>query len=218
MKIQLHIPALWMIVTAFSIQPINEGNISTWAEYNLPGIGTIEIPSTLEVQHYGITAFTEYIQDRMKLNTDWEKHFVAQQKGLNEGLGTQKSNTYARVMLMSMPTTPGYETKLYQNPGYTLEDLNQYTSDMKYSVEQIPNMEVLEIYYTKQVIINEHYALSMKYKRQLSNNPPVIVTTYQFTNYDYEIMLMLSYREQDANLYKGDFDRITSSFKITDIR
>ena len=70
-------------------------------------------------------------------------------------------------------------------------------------------METLEI---KEV--NGMYPLVHTYKRQLNDNPVVLVQNYMFQNYDMIHYLVFSYRVEDEEECKDIYEKILASFRL----
>ena len=66
--------------------------------------------------------------------------------------------------------------------------------------------------------INGMPCIHVSYRRQLASNPIVLVNYYIFQNKDRVHTLTLSYRVSEALDWKNDFDRILTSFRITNIK
>jgi len=78
-------------------------------------------------------------------------------------------------------------------------------------------MKLLEWYPARLETINGMTAIVCTYRRQLEDHPPVLVWVYCFENNDRLVILTMSYRENETQIWKPLFEKSLSSFRITNI-
>jgi hypothetical protein len=77
---------------------------------------------------------------------------------------------------------------------------------------------LIEWYPLKVKKVNGMPRIHVSYKRQLGTNPVVLVNYYIFQNNDRMHTLTLSYRVSETALWKTNFDRILTSFRLTNVK
>lgn len=193
----------------------------TYEEIKLTGIGSISIPSIMELQ----SGVYKELSDKFskELGFDVSGVIIYQQAGLNDLFKFKKSDTYARLMIKETSGKAGEYRSLNSKLVVTPKELkllntqskneltNQFQSsgiDMKLirwdgvSADKISGFDVLKT----------------AYLRQLNDNPAVYVELYYIENYDRQFTLTISYREEDSSIWKDTLNKTKDSFKITNIR
>ncbi|MCO6509770.1 MAG: hypothetical protein J5I65_03180 [Aridibacter famidurans] len=64
------------------------------------------------------------------------------------------------------------------------------------------------------VKINGSYGLKTSYLRQGGSNPPVLVEQYHFENHDRTHTVTVSYRYEDADVWKPAIDTVVDSLRF----
>ena len=196
---------------------------TSFENYSLKDIGSVSIPSSMELQSGNYKKLAEKYQEEQSKKLGYEisgNHIVFQQKGLNGG-NKSSSNSYARVMLETTIGNPGDYEKLSIKLSATKEELDQLSTQIKsQNEESLRNIGIKIIsWYGVQIIsVNGKPALKYSYLRQLNDNPYVFVNVYQFQNYDRMYSLIMSYRQQDASTWKDLYVKILNSFTIINIK
>jgi len=189
-----------------------------WQRIYVKNLGSFDLPPTMEVQK---GKYKEYIDDLNKKRGYDANQLVAQQKGLNsfENNGFKK---YARVMLETTIKSPGDYSKLDFNIlTISQSDIQELNITFKQQIEQGfigSDLKLIEWYPLKIEKANGMSCLHIRYKRQLKNEPLVLVNTYIFQNNDRMHTLTLSYRLSDVGFWKVNYDSILKSFRITNIK
>lgn len=190
----------------------------TFVEFKLNGLGTLLIPDTMELQSGAYKKLADGFKNDQGYDVSGD--VVFQQKGLNE-FNFKENKTYARVMIGTEISTQGAFQKLSAKVKATRKELELFSSIFqKEIVESFGNtgLRLLRWDGTSVVTVNGQSALKFSYLRQLNENPSVYVEIYNFQNNDRMHRLTISYRLQDATLWKDALERTKSSFKITNIR
>ncbi|MGH9948581.1 MAG: hypothetical protein ACRD6X_15490 [Pyrinomonadaceae bacterium] len=189
-----------------------------FVEFKLNGLGSLLIPDTMELQGGAYKKLSDgYSKD---LGYDVSGEVIFQQKGLNE-FNFKDNKTYARVMIGTEIGTPDSFQKLSAKIKATPRELEIFGSAFKKEmVESFGNTGLRLVRWdgASVVTINGQSALKFAYLRQLNDNPSVYVEIYSFQNNDRMHRLTISYRLQDATLWKDALERTRNSFKITNIR
>lgn len=185
---------------------------SDMARVTIPEIGTIDIADNMEVQNEAWRQSVESYKKDMGIQPSSNANIVIKQKGLDK---------YCRIIVETIMGKPGDYTKLTENYTATQEELSYYSKTVKNGIEEgfksNADMKLLEWYLPRLETINGMTAAVNSYKRQLGENPPVLVWQYMFQNYDRLIILTLSYRENETEIWKPLFSQSLNSFRITNI-
>lgn len=194
----------------------------TYEEVKLTGIGSISIPSIMELQS-GV--YRELSDSYSKeLGFDVSGVIIYQQAGLNEIFKTlKKSSTYARLMIEATSGKAGeyrrLDSKLVVTPG-ELKLLDAQLKNELTNQFQSSGMGLKLIRWDGVSVdkIGGFDVLKTAYLRQLKDNPAVYVELYLIDNYDRQYLLTISYREEDSSIWKDALNKTKNSFKITNIR
>ncbi|MFC0263381.1 hypothetical protein [Fontibacter flavus] len=211
---------LFLLVTQISFAQTNiEINAPvTWERVHIKGLGSFDLPSTMEIQK---GKYREYMDQIYKIKGFDTERIVAQQVGLNE-MESTGFERYARVILETKIGQYGDFVKLdFELPEMSKSELDELNIIFK---EQIKNhfvgtgIRLTEWYPLKFQKVNNMSCLQISYIRKLNDSPEVMVNTYYFYNNDRVHELTLSYRINESDFWKSDFDKILKSFKITNVR
>ena len=149
--------------------------------------------------------------------------FTLQQVGLNE-LSPAAFDEYRRVIFKTFYLNPGEEV-FRANEKYTLsrqelaEIQNKWTNQLHEGYADLNSMglgdnKIIDSGSLEIVEVNGMFPLVWTYKRQLNDNPAVLVKQYVFWNYDKEYYLSFSYRVVDEEECREIYNRILNSFKL----
>lgn len=189
-----------------------------FVEFKLNGLGSILIPDIMELQGGAYKQFSDASSKEMGYDVSGEVIF--QQKGLNE-LNFKEIQTYARVMIATELGTPGSNQKLNAQIKATPRELQILNSSFKKELVESfgdTGLRLLRWDGVSIVTVNGQSALRIAYLRQLNDKPSVYVEIYNFQNNDRTHRLTISYRLQDASIWKDALERTKNSFKITNVR
>lgn len=196
----------------FIVEPLPELK-SGWKRVNIDGVGTIDLPPTMEVQEGEYKVITDNIKKEYGIDV---ANFVAQQKGLNK-FEKEGFEMYARVMVETV--LGSFDNLNFNISEYSQTDINelseifiQETQNISFNGEEL---KIIEWYPLKIERVNGMSCIHMSFKRQLGDKPFVLVHSYIFQNNDKMHRLTLSYRLSDANYWQTDYSTILKSFRIT---
>ena len=200
--------ALTGVNIPYPLSPVSSDMI----RYNIPQIGSVDLPSTMELQGEANMQSLEAYEKAVGLPVSDKSFFSARQKD---------GDKYCRVIVESIPGKTGEYAKLTQNFTATdaeLATLSQQTMGaMRSQIEQVPGNRMLEWAPPYVDNINGMTAIVFNYRRQLADNPPVLVWEYRFQNFDRLVILTMSYRETEKAYWQPLLDRSLDTFRITNI-
>ena len=125
-----------------------------------------------------------------------QQNLMVKQKGMK---------LYARIIIETIPGKPGDYERINSMYTMTSEELQITEKQLKSSFEEqfrSTPLNILLWYPLKLVDINGMRALNFSFKRQLNNNPQVLVSYYLFQNYDRLIRLTASYRLDEKEIWQ----------------
>ncbi len=192
---------------------------ANWQRIQIPDMGTIDIPPTMEVQSGTIAEFSKEFgkQFNVENNSSPTGKIVIQQKGLN-ALDPEAKKVYIRIIVETQIGTPGEFEKINSPCTISQEDLGEISSTFRNQAKNMsgtfPN-KILQWDNPTIDTINGIQAMKVNYIRQLKDNPPVKVTTYYFQNYDRMHTLSISYRLSEQDRWINDIPLILKNFRIT---
>lgn len=198
---------------AFStvIKAQNTGNQSQkWTRYEGGTAYSISVPSTVELRDDK----DAYSQALRRLNLNYNNGAVVFQQ---KGLSSQKQsafNKYCRIIIQYYPGEYGgflasTETEVFDSEWK--ETLNQMVHN-----NLGPSSRLMGDYTYKWITVNGVKCVQVDYKRTGSNYDmynPVICRIAIFQNNNEMVVMILSYREKEAGLWKADFEKVFRSFK-----
>jgi len=88
---------------------------------------------------------------------------------------------------------------------------------MKKHFEKTNKVTIVAWYPATALRVSGTYVVCLRYKRRLGTNPPVLVKHLSFPNYDRLHELILSYREQEKDMWATDLEEVLKSFSITNV-
>lgn len=191
---------------------------NNWKRIYIKNVGNFDLPPTMEIQS-GL--YKEFSDESRKIRGYDAPTIIAQQKGLND-FGKEGFAKYSRVILETdIGTSGAYEKLNFDFSTIPQSEIAKLSNTYKEQYKQSfinTDFKIIEWFPLKIEKINGMSCIHICYKRQLSNNPLVIVNTYIFQNYDRMHTLTLSYRISETDYWKDDFALILKSFRITNIK
>jgi hypothetical protein len=196
-------------------QPLPE-IASGWERIYIKDIGSFDLPPTMEIQNEQYRTDLKYYDLK-----DYKiPQLTAQPRGTNE-FEKEGWEKYARIIIETNIGTPGEFDKLNFNLNdYTKADIvelnNMFKQQCQRALRTI-NIKLVEWYPMELKKINGMSCMHIGYKRQLKDNPYVLVHSYWFPNNDRIHKFTLSYRLSEESIWKSDFVKVLNSFRITNI-
>ncbi len=192
-----------------------------FTDYLLKDVGYVSIPNNLELQSGNYKKFAEVFQKEIGKKFGYEissNRVVFQQKGQNN---FDKGSTYARVMLETTYGNVGDYMINKDLKNLTATDISTFSSVLKEqnakSLKAV-GIKIIQWYGVSVTNINGSFCIKWSYLRQLKDNPPVYVESYQFHNNDKLHSLTLSYRKNDELVWKPLYQKLLASFTLTVIK
>jgi len=203
-------------------QKIEDG----WVRLRIEDIGSIDYPADfLELQ-------SEDYRDVVKETSPnlaalvfrlGKSDFTLQQVGLNE-LKPSALNEYRRVIFRTDYMNPGEEV-LRADEKYTMsqEELAEFKDELidqllqeyaKLNSTGLGNNKLIDSGSLEIMEINGMFPLVHTYKRQLNDNPVILVKSYTFWDYDKIHSLSFSYRVIDEEECRDIYEKILYSFRL----
>ena len=190
----------------------------SWQRIQIPNVGTIDIPPTMEVQGDALSNLSKEISKQLIQEDDSTDsgRITIQQKGLN-ALDPEASKLYMRIMIKTTIGSPGDFEALNSRFTATQDELREVSLLFRTQIEN-QFMRILQWDVPSVELLNGMQAIRLSYRRQMRDNPPVRAVMYIIQNYDRMHHLTMSYRESERHLWLNDFNTILSSFRITNDR
>lgn len=189
-----------------------------WSRIYIKDVGSYDLPPTMEVQK---GKYKEFNDNTKKIYGFDATQITAQQKGLNE-FEEKGFEKYARVMIKTdIGAVSDYEKLSFNIFEFTKADILEMNNMFKQQIRQGfsgTGLKLTEWYPIKIEKVNGMSCIHISYKRQLNDNPFVLVNMYIFHNNDRMHTFTLSYRLSEANSWQSDFATILNSFRISNIR
>jgi hypothetical protein len=207
-----------MFGNTFSQSQAAQTLLSGWDRIYVRNVGFIDMPPNMEVQSGTYQEIMNSYYNRLEIDAP---QLVFQQKGLNSTSNSSFQN-YGRVILETQIGSYGD----FQPLSFSISTVSaSEISELNLTFKQKTKNDLLSIGHTliewyplKVKKVNGLPCIHVSYKRQLGTNPIVLVNYYIFQNNDRMHALTLSYRVSEASIWKADFDRILTSFRITNVR
>lgn len=177
-----------------------------WTEYEIDGGFSISVPPTVELRHeYDI--YTKQL-DSMHLNVNKDA-VIFQQKGLYNGAN---DNHYCRIILQHFIGSNGDFLK--SNEQELLDKEWQDALIEMVDAELFGMQKLVEKPTFKWINVNEMTrAIEVIYRRSGNNENTTHVTIYLLQNYNEMVKMMVSYREQEKELWLPDLENVIKTFK-----
>lgn len=188
-------------------------NQNGWTTIAIKGIGTIDIPPTMEIQ---AGKYKEFADAYRKIKGYETSDLVIQPKGASN-LERDAIRKYARVLISKRVDSESIGIGLHFSfADFTRKDVSElnevFTAQIKSQLP--PSTTVTEWYPLELVKVNRMSSMRLGFKRQLRDNPPVVVYSYKFFDYTKTYELTVSYRETEKSYWKKDLERLVNSFVI----
>lgn len=186
-----------------------------WVRLRIEDVGSIDYPSDfLELQSGD---YKETKEEFFRVYDIPSSDFTLQQVGLNE-LKPSASEEYRRVVFKTEYLNPG-EKVFRANEKYTMsqQELAELQNELIDKLQReflMLNIKLVEFVSIEIKEVNGMFPLVYTYKRQLGDNPIVLVKIYVFWNYDKTHHLAFSYRVEDEEECREIYDKIIDSFRI----
>ncbi len=189
-----------------------------WIRINIKDVGSIDYPTDfLELQSAEYKEMAP--EELVRVFNLYEADFTLQQVGLNE-LQPSAFDEYRRVMLQTFYLNLGEEV-FRANEKYTMSQKEQDILRKEFEDELSQGfkatntgLKLVESVSLEVAEVNGMFPLVYTYKRQLSDNPVVLVSTYIFQNYDKVHYLTFSHRAVDEAECSRIYDEILHSFVL----
>ena len=192
--------------------------LTGWERIYIRNVGFLDMPPNMEVQSGTYQEIMNSYYNRLEVDAP---QLVFQQKGLNNNTSSSFQN-YGRVLLETQIGSYGDFQPLSFNiatvTSTEISDLNWNFKQKTMSDLASIGHTLIEWYPLKVKKVNGMPCIHVSYKRQLGTNPVVLVNYYIFQNNDRMHSLTLSYRVSETALWKTNFDRILTSFRITNVK
>jgi|JI6StandDraft_1071083.scaffolds.fasta_scaffold98523_3 hypothetical protein len=211
------------LLTCVLISTISFSQSTDFENYRILQVGSISIPTNMEIQSGNYKKLSETYQKEMSKKFGYEvsdNRIVFQQKGLND-LEKQGLASYVRVILETEIGNFGDFDKLTNKLTATPQEISDISKELKSQMQQSfagTGLKLITWYGVSIVTINGRTALKISYLRQLNDKPYVVVNMYRFQNNDRLHSLTLSYRQSEEATWKPLLSKITNSFTITNVR
>ena len=209
---------LFTAVNTFSQSQAAQALLSGWKRIYIRNVGYIDMPPHMEVQAGTYQEIMNNYYNRMELDAP---QLVFQQKGLNNNTSSSFQN-YGRVLVETQLGNFGdFQPLSYNISTVTATEISELNWNLKQkTISDLASIghTLIEWYSLKVKKVNGLPCIHVSYRRQLGTNQIVLVNYYIFQNNDRMHTLTLSYRVSETSLWKTDFDRILTSFRITNVK
>ena len=182
-----------------------------YTTYTIDEVGSISVTDDLELQGGNYKEMVDSYLNSRYINFD--SRVVFQPKGLNAL--DKEVNSYCRIIIETL--YGDYEPLYSKIPQVSVNELRELSATMKQSLIQGfagTSLQLINFYGSTIVKVNNQVAIKTSYTRRLGDNAPVRVDVYHFQNRDRMHSLTLSYRIEDAALWKEKLSHSLNSFKI----
>lgn len=182
-----------------------------YTTYTIEGVGSISVTDDLELQGGNYKEMIDSYLNSRHINFD--SRVVFQPKGLNAL--DKEINSYCRIIIETL--YGDYEPLSSKVPKVSVGELRDLSAVMKQSLIEGfagTSLQLINFFGSTIVNINNQVAIKTSYTRRLGDNAPVRVDVYHFQNRDRMHSLTLSYRIEDADLWKEKLSHSLNSFRI----
>lgn len=194
-----------------------------WKRIEMTDIGSIDLAPELEIQGGDYKEFNAQLRDKMGeyLKVDFSQpKLTLQPKGINE-FNQQSLKRYIRIMVETIPGNEGDFDKINEQIEISDSELRELNTEFKNQITQSfhgTGLKLIEWYPTEIVELNNMSAIRISYKRQLKDQPYVMVEIFRIQNYDRMHSLTMSYRKNEESLWKPIIEKTKASYRITNIK
>ncbi len=191
-----------------------------WVRIKIADVGSIDYPTDFLELSFGEYRDLE-IQFLQVFELD-KTDFTLQQVGLNL-LEPSALEEYRRVLFKTDYLNPGEEV-FRSGEKYTASqaELTEFKNELidqlqqEYAKQKTVGVDnrIIDSGSVEIMEVNRMFPLVYTYKRQLGDNPIVLVKSYMFFNYDKIHSLSFSYRVVDEEEYRDIYEKILDSFRL----
>jgi hypothetical protein len=194
-----------------------------WERIYIKDVGYFDLPPTMEIQKGKYKEFVDTQRDIKGYETPL---LTAQQKGVND-FNKEGFVKYARLQIATnigeigdfLPSNIDISIFTKQELAELEKEIdNNCKESIINSSEFDLDNKIIEWYPVKIENINGMICMHISYKRQFLDKPHVLVNIYYFQNNDREHAFTLSYRIQESEFWKTDFEKVLDSFRITNLK
>lgn len=211
---------LFLLTTGITFSQVQAAQslLSGWERVYIKNVGFIDMPQNMEVQAGTYQEIMNNYYNRIEIDAP---QLVFQQKGLNNN-NSSSYQTYGRVIVETQIGNYGdFQPLSFNISTVTSPEISElnltFKQQTKSDLASIGHT-LIEWYPLKVKKLNGLPCIHVSYRRQLGTNPIVLVNYFIFQNNDRMHSLTLSYRVAETSIWKTDFDRILSSFRISNIK
>ncbi|MDP1561113.1 MAG: SHD1 domain-containing protein [Pirellulaceae bacterium] len=193
-----------------------------WQEVAIPGIGKFAIPPTMEIQGGLYSGVIGGLRKGIFGPDELMKRIVIQPQGLNDFKG-KAQDTYARFIVEVLRNSEESGLEQEHLRAFSPADLEEVDELLKQAlIEQLEEgskllgkeASLLEWHSVSIARFNHIYALNHGYRRQLGDNPSVVVQEYLVPIDDILCKITVSYRESERSKWAADLENVISSFEF----
>lgn len=179
-----------------------------WTKYAIGNNAfSVSVPSTVELRHE-YDSYTCQLQDLgFACNSD---RVVFQQKGLSRKKKDAYDH-YCRIIILHTTGNAGDFPHSYET-GYIDYETKSFLRDLVLS-ELGPMYKLLEEPDYEWICIGTINAVEIKYRRSGNEGNTTVCTMYLLFNYDEMVKMIVSYREQEKDIWLPDLDNVIRTFK-----
>lgn len=178
----------------------------SWTHYVIDNSFSISIPSTVELRK----EYDDYTKALKDIGKACNSNIVVfQQKGLSSNTAEAYSR-YCRIMIQH---SIGKTDEFLRHNQIEIIDSNIKTLFRELVLAELGNFSLLCEPSYKWIDIYGTKAVEIKYRRSGSDNNTTCCKMYLFFNYDEMTKMIVSYREQEKELWQADLDKVIKTFK-----
>lgn len=188
-------------------EPKGVCNLNEWTRYYVDNQAfSISVPPTMELRHDN-DVYTKVLKNvGLSVNSD---HVVFQQKELSEFSQNALSH-YARIMISH--SIGDYDDFYKYNESFPIDyEVRQYLKSIALNNSN-PYKLIGEPTY-RWITIGACKALEMKYRRNGDKGNTTNCRFYFLYNYNEMVQMIVSYREQESDIWAEDLSKVIETFK-----
>lgn len=182
-----------------------------WERVEIPGVGSIQIPDSMEVQS------DEYRDAKEQITGTSSDTFIIQQEGLNEG-ADEAMGTYARIMISYDQGSSGDYPADEFEPGYysdaEVSELDRAFEEAMRAQSSEAGIQILDWRPLEFTEINGRPCMHVDYTRVGDEGETTQVDMYAFPCDDRLVDVTVSYRVSDAAQWEPDLEEALNSLEI----
>lgn len=194
---------------------LGQNDASSWQAVEIPRIGTIKIPPTMEEPSQGFLDYMNIIE------TDYS-HVIAHERGFNDASAEEKNAVWYGAMLtftIYEGREGGYGTLTFDGDTVTDADIGALNDNMSISTEEyyIGELSALSIteFETTIETVNEMTCIHTGFVVDYGNGRIERVDEYYFQNVNYAISLFSYCHIDEYGTWKDLFEYSLSTFRIS---